>query len=158
MKIVIASDHAGFPLKQEINAFLTARGHAILDLGAYDTQPADYPDFARSLGEAVRDGRAERGILFCGSGVGASIAANKMAGIRAGVCHDVYSAHQAVEHDDMNVLCLGSRVIGGALAADLVMAFLAAKFTQEERHQRRLNKVLAIERQERCGAARETPA
>jgi RpiB/LacA/LacB family sugar-phosphate isomerase len=150
LKIAVASDHAGFPLKEEIKSFLSGRGHDILDLGAYDTQSTDYPDFARSLGVVVRDGRAVRGILFCGSGVGASIAANKMRGVRAGVCHDVYSAHQAVEHDDMNVLCLGSRVIGGALAADLVLAFLNAKFTQEERHRRRLDKVLAIEREE-CG-------
>jgi ribose 5-phosphate isomerase B len=119
-------------------------------LGAYDAESSDYPDFARRLGEAVRSGRAARGVLFCGSGVGASIAANKMRGIRAGVCHDVYSAHQAVEHDDMNVLCLGSRVIGGALAADLVVAFLNAEFTDEDRHRRRLDKVLAIEREE-CG-------
>jgi len=116
-----------------------------LDVGAYDDKPSDYPDFAEKVGRAVLDGKAERGVLICGSGVGASVAANKLRGIRAGLCHDTYSAHQGVEHDDMNVLVLGSRVVGVALAKDLVLAFLGAKFTNEERHLRRLGKVKALE-------------
>ena len=146
MKIVVGSDHAGFALKQEMAALLRECGHEVLDVGTDSTAPVDYPDFAEALALAVREGRAERGVLICGSGVGASVAANKLPGVRAAICHDTYSAHQAVEHDDLNVLCLGSRVIGGSLAAEIVTAFLAARFSGEERHLRRLNKILAIER------------
>lgn len=146
MKLVIASDHAGFPLKEEVRANLAAAGHDVVDLGAYEVEPEDdYPDFAEKAGEAVRAGVAPRGILICGSGVGVCVAANKMPGIRAGICHDTYSAHQGVEHDAMNVLCLGSRVIGEALAVELVRAFVGASYTHEARHQRRLDKVLAME-------------
>ena len=145
MKIVTGSDHAGFALKRAIDEELRSLNHDVLDVGAYDETPSDYPDFAEKVGRAVLDGQAERGILICGSGVGASVAANKLRGIRAGMCHDTYSAHQGVEHDDINVLVLGSRVVGVALAKDLVLAFLGAKFTNEERHVRRLGKVKALE-------------
>jgi len=145
MKLVIGADHAGFELKTALAAFLKNSGHEILDVGTYSTDPVDYPDFALAVGRAVLDGQAERGVLICGSGVGASVAANKIVGIRAGLCHDTYSAHQGVEHDNMNVVVLGARVIGTALSEELVSAFLKAKFTNEERHVRRLNKVLAIE-------------
>jgi ribose 5-phosphate isomerase B len=145
MKIVIGSDHAGYSLKVAMDPVLRSLGHEVLDVGAYDDKPSDYPDFAEKVGRAVLDGKAERGVLICGSGVGASVAANKLRGIRAGMCHDTYSAHQGVEHDDINVLVLGSRVIGVALAKDLVVAFLGAKFTNEERHVRRLAKVKALE-------------
>ncbi|MGB8492827.1 MAG: ribose 5-phosphate isomerase B [Candidatus Acidiferrum sp.] len=145
MKIVVGSDHAGFQLKNEMASLLKSLGHDVLDVGAYDERPSDYPDFAEAVGRAVLDGRAERGVLICGSGVGASVAANKLVGIRAGMCHDTYSAHQGVEHDNMNVLVLGSRVVGVKLAEDLVKAFLGAQFTREERHVRRLAKVKALE-------------
>ncbi|HKI11102.1 MAG TPA: ribose 5-phosphate isomerase B [Candidatus Acidoferrum sp.] len=145
MKIVVGSDHAGFQLKNEMANLLKSLGHDVLDVGAYDERPSDYPDFAEAVGSAVLDGRAERGVLICGSGVGASVAANKLAGIRAGMCHDTYSAHQGVEHDNINVLVLGSRVVGVKLAEDLVKAFLGAQFTGEERHVRRLAKVKALE-------------
>jgi len=145
MKIVIGSDHAGFALKTQMAGLLKSWGHEVLDVGARDERPSDYPDFAAAVGAAVLDGRAERGVLICGSGVGASVAANKLRGIRAGLCHDTYSAHQGVEHDDMNVLVLGSRIIGAKLAEELVRAFLAAKFTHEERHERRLAKIRALE-------------
>jgi RpiB/LacA/LacB family sugar-phosphate isomerase len=141
----MGSDHAGFDLKQRLSAQLRAAGHELLDVGTHDTSAVDYPDFAAAVGAVVREGRAERGVLICGSGVGASVAVNKLPGIRAGLCHDTYSAHQGVEHDDMNVLVLGARVIGEALATDLVQAFLAAHFTGEERHVRRLGKVKALE-------------
>jgi ribose 5-phosphate isomerase B len=147
MKIVIGSDHAGFELKQQLIPVIKALGHEVLDVGTDSTAAVDYPDFAAKVGHAVLDGLAERGVLICGSGVGAAVAVNKMHGIRGGICHDTYSAHQGVEHDDMNVLVLGSRVIGTALAADLVRAYLPAKFTHEERHVRRLSKVLALERE-----------
>ncbi len=147
MRIAIGSDHAGFPLKQHIGTYLEKLGHQVVDVGAYNTEPSDYPDFAVKVGEAVKDGRAERAVLICGSGVGASVAANKITGIRAGLCHDTYSAHQGVEHDDMNVLVLGARVIGVALAEELVSAYCRGVFTNEERHVRRLNKVRAIESQ-----------
>ena len=124
---------------------LRSLGHEVLDVGAFNENPSDYPDFAEAVGRATTDGRAERGLLICGSGVGASVAANKVAGVRAGMCHDTYSAHQGVEHDDVNVLVLGSRVIGVKLAEELVKAFLSAKFTNEERHARRLGKVKALE-------------
>src|SRR6266567_7744799 len=145
MKLVIGSDHAGFQLKVAMGDVLRALGHDVLDVGAFNENPSDYPDFAEAVGRAVLDGKAERGVLICGSGVGASIAANKLHGIRAGLCHDTYSAHQGVEHDNMNVLVLGSRVIGSALAEDLVLNFLQANFTGEERHLRRLKKVKALE-------------
>ncbi len=145
MKIVVGSDHAGFQLKNQMASMLKSLGHDVLDVGAYDERPSDYPDFAEAVGRAVLDGRAERGVLICGSGVGASVAANKLVGIRAGMCHDTYSAHQGVEHDNINILVLGSRVVGEKLAEDLVKAFLGAKFTNEERHVRRLAKVRALE-------------
>jgi ribose 5-phosphate isomerase B len=145
MKLVIGSDHAGYQLKVAMAEFLKSLGHEVLDVGAFDEKPSDYPDFAEKVGAAILDGRGERGVLICGSGVGVSVAANKIPGIRAGMCHDTYSAHQGVEHDDINVLVLGSRVVGSELAKDLVKAFLGAKFTGEERHVRRLGKVKAIE-------------
>jgi len=145
MRLVVGSDHAGFQLKNEMASLLKSLGHDVLDVGAYDERPSDYPDFAEAVGLAVLDGRAERGVLICGSGVGASVAANKLVGIRAGMCHDTYSAHQGVEHDNMNVLVLGSRVVGVKLEEDLVKAFLGAQFTHEERHMRRLAKVKALE-------------
>src|SRR5271155_6284009 len=146
MKIAIASDHAGFPLKEEVRAYIAKLGHEVEDLGAYNTEPSDYADFAVLVGKALMSGRAERGVLICGSGVGVCIAANKMPGVRAGMCHDTYSAHQGVEHDDMNVLVLGARVVGAALAFDIVSIYLQAKFqSQEERFVRHLNKVKAIE-------------
>jgi ribose 5-phosphate isomerase B len=145
MKIVIGSDHAGFQLKVAMGDLLRSLGHDVLDLGAFNENPSDYPDYAEAVGRAVVDKKAERGLLVCGSGVGVSVAANKIPGVRAAMCHDTYSAHQGVEHDDMNVLVLGSRVIGVMLAQDLVKSFLGAKFTNEERHVRRLNKVKALE-------------
>jgi RpiB/LacA/LacB family sugar-phosphate isomerase len=145
MRLVVGSDHAGFKLKVELGELLHSLGHNVLDVGAFNENPSDYPDFAEADGRAVLDGKAERGVLICGSGVGASVAANKLFGIRAGMCHDTYSAHQGVEHDDINILVLGSRVIGVALATDLVKAFLGANFTREERHVRRLGKVKALE-------------
>ena len=145
MKIVIGSDHAGFQLKGAMGDLLRSMNQEVLDVGAFNENPSDYPDFAEAVGRAVLDRKAERGVLICGSGVGASVAANKLPGIRAGMCHDTYSAHQGVEHDDINVLVLGSRVVGLKLAEDLVKAFLAAKFTNEERHVRRLGKVKALE-------------
>ena len=145
MKVVIGSDHAGFRLKNAIGDLVRSLSHSVLDVGAFNENPSDYPDFAEAVGKAVVDGRAERGVLICGSGIGASVAANKIIGIRAGICHDTYSGHQGVEHDNMNVLVMGSRIVGEKLAEDVVRAFLAAKFTNEERHLRRLNKVLAIE-------------
>jgi ribose 5-phosphate isomerase B len=146
MRIAVGADHAGFDLKQTLAEDLRRAGHEVIDKGTGSTAPVDYPDFAAAVGGAVLDGAAERGVLICGSGVGASVAANKLPGIRAGLCHDTYSAHQGVEHDDMNVLVLGARVIGVELARELVKHFLAAKFTGEERHRRRLAKVQALER------------
>ena len=147
MRIAIAADHAGYDLKKRIAGQLGGAGRDVLDLGTDDpTQPDDYPDFAEAIGRAIQSGRAERGVLICGSGVGAAIAANKLRGIRASICHDTYSAHQGVEHDDMNVLVLGARVIGNELARELVETFLSAQFSAEERHRRRLEKVLALER------------
>jgi ribose 5-phosphate isomerase B len=146
MKLAIAADHAGYLLKEEVRGYLERLGHEVIDLGAYNTEPSDYPDFAEAVGRALHAGRAERGILICGSGVGVCVAANKMPGIRACMCHDHYSAHQGVEHDNMNVLVLGARIIGQELAFDLVAAYLGARFqSQEERFVRRLNKVMAIE-------------
>jgi ribose 5-phosphate isomerase B len=149
MRIVVGSDHAGLSLKQLIAGELRQAGHDVLDVGTFSSEPSDYPDFAEAVGEAVISGRAERGVLVCGSGVGASVAANKIPGVRAAVCHDAYSAHQGVEHDDMNVLVLGGRIIGTALAHDLVAAFVGARFSGEERHVRRLNKVKALEKRYR---------
>src|SRR5678816_2801917 len=146
MRIALSADHAGFDLKQQVGAHLTRNGHEVIDLGTHSTAPVDYPDSAEAVAQAMFEGQAERGIIVCGSGAGVSIAANKFPSIRAAVCHDTYTAHQAVEHDDMNVLCLGARVIGGALALEISEAFLAASFSGEERHQRRLDKVNDIER------------
>lgn len=149
MKIAVACDHAGFPLKNDVLDAVRAAGHDPLDLGTDSTVPVDYPDFAEKLGKAIQSGEAQRGVLLCGSGVGACIAANKMRGIYAAVCHDAYSAHQGVEHDDMNVLCLGPRVIGPALVSELVASFLGASFVGDnpgqERHKRRVGKVRSIE-------------
>jgi RpiB/LacA/LacB family sugar-phosphate isomerase len=145
MKVVIGSDHAGFQLKNAMGDLLRSLGHEVLDIGAFNENPSDYPDFAEAVGRAILDGRAERGVLICGSGIGASVAANKLIGIRAGICHDTYSGHQGVEHDNMNVLVMGSRVVGEKLAEDFVRAYLPAKFTNEERHVRRLAKVAALE-------------
>jgi ribose 5-phosphate isomerase B len=145
MIVAIAADHAGFALKQEIVPDLRSHGHEVQDLGTHSPEPVDYPDVAEWVARAVLSGVVERGVLICGSGVGASVAANKFPGIRAGLCHDTYSAHQGVEHDDMNVLVLGARVIGLELALELVRTFLAARFTHEERHERRLGKIKALE-------------
>ena len=147
MRIAIGADHAGYELKEIIGHFLGSLGHQVLDLGtANSTTPVDYPDYAEAVGLAVLEQNAERGLVICGSGVGASVAVNKIPGIRAGLCHDTYSAHQGVEHDDMNVLVLGARIIGVELARELVRAFLKAEFTNEPRHQRRLAKVKGLER------------
>jgi len=146
MRIAIGADHAGYPLNEKVIAALKEAGHDVIDFGTHDgTQPDDYPDYAYKVGMALQKGDAERGILICGSGVGASVAANKLHGVRACLCHDTYSAHQGVEHDDINVLCLGARIIGSELALELVRAFLNAHFTGEERHVRRLKKIAAIE-------------
>jgi RpiB/LacA/LacB family sugar-phosphate isomerase len=145
MRIVLGSDHAGFEMKQDLLKFVRALGHDTVDVGTDSTAPVDYPDFAVAVAHEILNGSAERGILICGSGVGASIAANKVHGIRAGLCHDCYSAHQGVEHDSANVLVLGARIIGPELAHDLAKSFLAANFTAEERHVRRLAKINKIE-------------
>ena len=145
MKVVIGSDHAGFELKNAMGVLLTSLGHEVLDVGAYNENPSDYPDFAEAVGKAILDGRAERGVLICGSGVGASVATNKVRGIRAGMVTDTYSAHQGVEHDNINVLVLGSRITGEKVAEELVRSYMGAKFTNEERHVRRLAKVKALE-------------
>lgn len=145
MKIAIGGDHAGFELKQDLKKLIEEAGHEVVDKGTDSTAPVDYPDFARAVGEAVTSGEAERGVVVCGSGAGATIAANKIKGVRAALAHDTYTAHQGVEHDDVNVLTMGSRVIGVALAREVVEAFLHAQFTGEERHRRRLEKIQAIE-------------
>jgi RpiB/LacA/LacB family sugar-phosphate isomerase len=145
MKIAIGSDHAGFELKERVKAYILELKHEVLDVGTHSTEPVDYPRYAEAVAVAVREGKAERGILVCGSGVGASVAANKVPGIRAGLCHDHYSSHQGVEHDNINVLVMGGRVIGESVAFELVSAFLNATYTGEERHQRRLEMVAAIE-------------
>ncbi|MGB6193867.1 MAG: RpiB/LacA/LacB family sugar-phosphate isomerase [Terracidiphilus sp.] len=152
MKLVIASDHAGFTLKEDVRAHLTRAGHEIVDLGAFTCDPQDdYPDFAERVGDAIRAGEAKRGILICGSGVGVCVAANKIPGIRAGMCHDTYSAHQGVEHDDMNVIVLGARIIGPSLAYELVETFIRASFiANEPRFTRRFKKVMAIEARYQC--------
>lgn len=150
MKIAIACDHGGFPLKETVIDAVRAAGHEVLDLGTDSAESVDYPDFAEKLGRAIQNGEAERGVLLCGSGVGANIAANKMTGVYAAICHDTYSAHQGVEHDDMNVLCLGSRIIGPEPAKEIVTAFLGARFVGddpgEERHARRVGKVRKLEK------------
>jgi ribose 5-phosphate isomerase B len=148
MKIAIGGDHAGFALKQHLVPLLKDWGYDVIDLGAFNTDPSDYPDFAKSVGEAVQKGEVERGLLVCGSGVGACVAANKLHGIRAALISDTYSAAQGVAHDDVNVICLGGRVIGPSLAEEIVKAFLGAKFSHEDRHVRRLNKVIAMESKE----------
>jgi ribose 5-phosphate isomerase B len=145
MHVAIGSDHAGFELKEAVKTFLAAEHHEVVDVGTHNQDPVDYPDYAQAVGAAVRESRAERGILLCGSGVGASMVANRIPGIRAGLCHDTYSAHQGVEHDNMNVLVLGGRVIGIELARELIRAFLNARFTGEPRHVRRLAKLTALE-------------
>jgi ribose 5-phosphate isomerase B len=146
VKIALGADHGGFLLKKTLRNFLEEKGHEVIDLGTQSPEPSDYPDFARAVAEAVMSGRTERGVLICGSGVGASVAANKVPGIRAAVCHDTFSAHQGVEDDEMNVLCLGERVIGSELAKEIVLRFLSACFSGAERHVRRLEKVKAIEK------------
>jgi ribose 5-phosphate isomerase B len=152
LNIAVGADHGGFALKQMIIEELKSMGHAVIDCGAATFNSTDdYPDFSQAVGLAIQSGQATRGVLICGSGVGASIAATKMRGVRACVCHDTYSAHQGVEHDDMNVLALGARIIGDELAKELVRAFAAAKFSGAERHQRRLDKVLKIEREQLKG-------
>jgi len=153
MRIAIAADHAGFSLKQDLVRELRGLGHDVVDLGTDSTAPVDYPDFAEKLGLVVRAGEVDRGVLVCGSGVGVSVAANKIPGIRAALCHDTYSARQGVEHDDLNVLVLGARVIGTELAHELVRAYVSAEFSHEERHERRLGKVKAIEARY-CGGSR----
>lgn len=150
MRIAIAADHAGYPLNERVIEELKRVGHDLIDFGTHDgSVPDDYPDYAKLVGEAIQNGSAEIGILVCGSGVGAAVAANKLHGIRAALCGDTYSAHQSREHDDCNVLCLGSRVTGVELALDIVRAFVAARFTGEERHRRRLAKIEALENQTR---------
>jgi ribose 5-phosphate isomerase B len=146
MRVAVACDHAGFPLKATVIEVIRNAGHIPVDLGTDGTESVDYPDFAVKIGRAIRAGEAERGVLICGSGVGACIAANKIDGVYASICHDTYSAHQGVEHDDMNDLCLGARIIGPELAIEIVAAFLGATFSDEERHRRRVEKVRAIEK------------
>ena len=145
MRVALGSDHAGFPLKESVKEFIEAQGHIIKDYGTYGSASVDYPDFAEKVGVALGKSEADRGIVICGSGVGASIAINKLPGIRAGLSHDTYSAHQGVEHDDMNVLVLGARIIGLELARELIQTYLSAKFTDEDRHRRRLEKIKRIE-------------
>jgi RpiB/LacA/LacB family sugar-phosphate isomerase len=146
MRIVIGADHAGFDLKQIIAEYLRHRGHEVIDKGTDSDDPVDYPDFAEAVAKVIVDGQADRGVLICGSGVGTSVAANKVPGIRAGLCHNTYSARQGVEHDDMNVLVLGARVIGIEMARELVDNFLIAKFNGAERHRRRVEKIKGLER------------
>ena len=146
MKIAIGADHAGFPLKAAVVERLTAKGHEVTDLGTHSEAPCDYPDFAHAVASAVAEGRAERGVMLCGSGVGATVAVNKVPGVRGALCHDTFSARQGVEDDDVNVLCLGARVIGVSLALEVLDAWAAARFSNAERHARRRDKVVAIER------------
>jgi ribose 5-phosphate isomerase B len=147
LKVAVAADHAGYPLKDILIKVVEGLGNSVIDLGTDSLDPVDYPDYAEKVGLTIQRSEADRGILICGSGVGAAVAANKIHGIRAGLCHDTYSAHQSVEHDDVNVLALGARVIGVELAIEIVKAFLGATFSEEERHRRRVNKVLALERE-----------
>jgi RpiB/LacA/LacB family sugar-phosphate isomerase len=146
MRIAVGSDHAGYEMKEDLASWLAESGHAVYDLGTHSNDPVDYPDYSAAVAQAVLDGRADRGVIVCGSGAGASIAANKLNGIRAAVAHDVYTAHQMVEHDDVNIICLGSRVIGQALAEDLVKTFIEARFSRDDRHVRRVDKIRALER------------
>ncbi|MDE0744155.1 MAG: ribose 5-phosphate isomerase B [SAR202 cluster bacterium] len=146
MRISVAADHNGYELKNEISEILKRYGHDVIDIGPHSLDPLDdYPDFAKPLAKSVSSGETDRGIMVCGSGVGASVAANKVKGVRAAVCHDIYSAHQGVEHDNMNILCLGSRIVGTEVVRELVSAFISAEYTNEERHARRLNKVIEME-------------
>ncbi len=147
MRVAVAVDHAGFPLKDDVIRVIQDTGHEALDLGTFSTEPVDYPDYAEKVSQAILTGPAERGILICGSGIGACMAANKIQGIYAGLCHEVYTAHQGVEHDAMNVMCLGARVIGPAIVPELVEAFLKAEFSTAERHRRRVAKIRALELQ-----------
>jgi ribose 5-phosphate isomerase B len=149
MKIAIACDHAGLPLKETAMKVVKAAGYEPLDLGTFSPESVDYPDYAEKIGRAIQSGEADRGVLICGSGVGASIAANKLKGVYAGLCHDTYSARQGVEHDDMNVLCLGARIIGPELAKELIAAFLSAQFSAEERHKRRVDKIRKLEKRDK---------
>ena len=148
MRIAVGADHAGYPLKVEVVRFLEEQGHEVTDLGTHSTDPVDFPVYARQVGQAVQLGNADRGVLVCGSGVGACVAANKLRGIRAALCHDTYTAHQGVEHDDVNVLCLGGRVVGPALAYDIVRSWLTARYIGTGRHKRRVDQILEIERSE----------
>ena len=145
MQVAISADHAGFETKQQLVTALTEGGYTVTDLGTHSTEPVDYPDFAEAVAQAIRSNQVERGIIVCGSGAGVSIVANKFPGVRAAVCHDLYTAHQAVEHDDLNVLCLGARVINPKLALEISENFIKARFTGEDRHRRRLDKLLAVE-------------
>ena len=146
MRVALGTDHGGYPLKSELLSWMNDHGYEVLDVGAHALNPADdYPDFSEAVAQAVASGKAQRGIIICGSGIGGCVLANKISGVRAGTCHDTYSAHQGVEHDDMNVLCLGARVIGVEVAKELVKVFLSAQFSGDERHRRRLQKLLAIE-------------
>ena len=147
MRLVIGSDHAGFALKRAILDHLAALGHSVEDVGGYDDSPVDFPDIARKIGAAITSARAERGLMVCGTGVGAAIAANKMRGIRAAVCHDVHSAHQCVEHDDVNVMCIGAQIVGGWLAKDLITAYLGATFSTDADFRRRVDKLAAMDRE-----------
>lgn len=157
MIIAVGCDHAGFPLKARVVHELERAGHQVVDCGGFDTTPSDYPDFARAVATTVAEGRAERGVLVCGSGVGASVAANKVPGARAALCHDTFSARQGVEDDDLNVLCLGARVIGVEAAAEALRAFLAARYSNAERHARRVAKIVAIEADARAGVFDRSP-
>ena len=148
MRIAVGADHAGYPLKVEVVRFLEEQGHEVTDLGTHSTDPVDFPVYARQVGQAVQLGKADRGVLVCGSGVGACVAANKLRGIRAALCHDTYTAHQGVEHDDVNVLCLGGRVVGSALAYDILRSWLTARYLGTGRHKRRVDQILEIERSE----------
>ena len=151
MRIAVGADHAGYPLKLEIVRFLEEQGHEVMDLGTHSTDPVDFPAYAKEVGRAVQLAKADRGVLVCGSGVGACVAANKLHGIRAALCHDTYTAHQGVEHDDINVLCLGGRVVGSALAYDILRSWLNARYIGTGRHKRRVDQILEIERNESRG-------
>jgi ribose 5-phosphate isomerase B len=146
MKIVVGSDHAGFPLKARVLEFLRQGGHEVIDVGSFDERPVDFPDIAAKVGEAITSKRVDRGLMVCGTGVGAAIAANKMRGIRAAVCHDVHSAHQSVEHDDVNVMCIGAQIVGPWLALDLIEAFVKAQFSNDEDFRRRVAKLAEMDR------------
>lgn len=145
MRIVIGSDHAGFPLKATIVDFVKSLGHEVQDVGSYDPNPVDFPDIARAVTAAINEGKADRGMMVCGTGVGAAIAANKVKGIRAAVCHDIHSAHQSVEHDDVNVMCIGAQIVGPWLAKDLVAAYIAAEFSTDEDFRRRVRKLTEMD-------------